>query len=134
VLVATIGPPARAEIDAVQVTKAIDRGIAYLKREQSPRGDWMDRTGQPGGVTALCTPALLTAGVTPNDPAIQKALENVRKIPAKATYAVSLQTMVLCAAEPNKDLNLILRNAKWLEETQIKRGERNGSWSYPGAM
>ena len=39
--------------------------------------------------------------------------------------------MVFCAAEPKQDLILIRRNAKWLEEQQIKDGSRAGMWSYP---
>ena len=46
-------------IDAAQVLAAIDRGVAYLKREQSPRGRWNEMAGYDGGVTALCTLALL---------------------------------------------------------------------------
>ena len=48
------------------------------------------------------------------------------------TYPVSLQTMVLCMAEPEKDFITIRNNAHWLEETQIKEGPRRGAWSYPG--
>ncbi|HVT30899.1 MAG TPA: DUF4159 domain-containing protein, partial [Lacipirellulaceae bacterium] len=48
------------------------------------------------------------------------------------TYTVSLQTMVLCAAEPKRDMLLIRRNAQWLEAHQIKDGPRKGAWSYPG--
>ena len=54
---------------------AIDRGIAYLKREQSPRGNWGEMAGYTGGVTALCTLALLNAGVPADDPTIVKALD-----------------------------------------------------------
>ncbi len=40
--------------------------------------------------------------------------------------------MVLAAAEPKKDMLLIGRNVRWLEQHQIKEGERKGAWSYPG--
>jgi hypothetical protein len=85
-----------------------------------------------GGVTALCTLALLNSGIEPDDPAVQKALTILRGVKPKWTYAVALQTMVFCAAEPERDLVLIRRNANWLEETQIRKGDRNGSWAYPG--
>ena len=52
---------ADGSIDAAQVLAAIDRGVAYLKREQLPRGRWNEMTGYDGGVTALCTLALLNA-------------------------------------------------------------------------
>ena len=122
------GPTSRAE----QVARAIDRGVAYLKRQQNADGTWPDQPAYTGGVTALCTLALLNAGVPPDDEAMQKALAlSARAASPTQTYVVSLQTMVFCAAEPEKDLLLIRRNVKWLEDTQITTGDRKGAWSYP---
>jgi hypothetical protein len=120
------------DIDADQVRQSIDRGVAYLKRMQHGDGTWPDHAGQVGGVTALCTLALINCGVPIDDEAIQRSLRYLRTLPPKMTYVTSLQTMVLCLAEPQKDLLLIQRNAKWFEETQIKEGPRRGSWAYPG--
>jgi Domain of unknown function (DUF4159) len=124
--------PANRPIDAAQVLSTIERGVAYLKREQLPRGRWNEMTGYDGGVTALCTLALLNAGVGVDDPTVKNALEYLRGLELDKTYTVSLQTMVLAAAEPKKDMALIGRNVRWLEEHQIKDGPRKGSWSYPG--
>jgi len=135
-LVATVvrvPQPAGAEIDQRQVVRAIERGVAYLKREQSPRGLWADSTPYPGGVTALSTLALLNAGVPADDPLIEKALAALRRIQPKKTYTVALQTMVFCTARPKQDFPLIQRNVKWLEQTQIRDGQRSGAWSYPRA-
>jgi hypothetical protein len=120
------------DIDADQVRQSIERGVAYLKRMQHLDGSWPDFGGQSGGVTALCTLALINCGVPIDDEAIQRSLRYLRTLPPKMTYVTSLQTMVLCLAEPQKDLLLIQRNAKRLEETQIKEGLRRGSWAYPG--
>lgn len=120
------------DIDPQAVREAIDRGIAYLKREQSRDGTWSDWTGQPGGVTALCTLALLNAGVPVEDPSMQRALTYLRKLPPEKTYATALQTMVLCEADPKADLLLIDRNAKWLVGKQVRNGPNAGGWSYPG--
>src|SRR3990172_7780122 len=106
--------PAAGPIDAAQVLDAIDRGTAYLKREQSPRGNWSEMAGYTGGVTALATLALLNAGVPADDPAIVRALEYLRGLKLEKTYVVSLQTMVFAAAEPKKDMLLIDRNVRWL--------------------
>lgn len=119
-------------LDAAQVIGAIDRAKAYLKREQNPRGQWDDMSSYEAGVTSLCTLALLSAGVEPTDPTVSKALGYLRSIELEKTYTVSLQTMVLCAAEPKKDLVQIQRNVDWLERHQNKDGGRSGSWSYPG--
>jgi hypothetical protein len=119
------------DIDADQVRQSIERGVAYLKRSQD-HGIWPDHGGQIGGVTALCTLALINCGVPIEDEVIQHSLTYLRTLKPSTTYATSLQTMVFCLAEPQKDLLAIQRNAKWLEETQIQDGPRRGSWAYPG--
>lgn len=126
-------PAAAADLDPEQVRTAIDRGVEFLKRQQGPDGSWPDRPGFPGAVTALCTLALLQSGMPVEDPVIQRALTYLRhpSLKPERTYAVALQTMALAAAEPQKDLPLLRRNVKWLEENQIREGRR-GAWSYPG--
>ena len=129
---ATVVPPVRGQITAEQVRQSIERGVAYLKSQQNKtQGSWVDQPGYPGGVSALCTLALLNCGVPLDDPAIQKALEYVRqpKAPLR-TYSVSLQTMVLCLAEPERDRVQIRENVAWLQQTQINAGNHNGSWWY----
>lgn len=127
--------PARGaaqDLTADQVRLAIDRGIAFLSRQQKPNGGWDEYQLQQGGVTALCTLALLNAGVESDDDRIQRALRYLREIEPQHTYAASLQTMVFCAAEPRKDLLLIQRNVNWLEQTQVKGDVNKGGWHYPG--
>lgn len=124
--------PALADISPEQVRTAIDRAVAYLERAQNPAGTWSDHPAYSGGITALCTLALLNAGVPADDEHIQKSLRFLRNQPPSQTYVASLQVMVFCAAEPKKDLLHIRRCAKWLEDTQITTGDRKGAWSYPG--
>ncbi len=124
------------EITADQVRDAIKRGVDYLKHTQNQNGTWPDYINNPGGVTSLCTLALLTAGEPIDSEPMQRALQQVRGIQPEKTYVVSLQTMVLCMAEPKKDLLLIRRNVQWLEEAQIKNGpaDKVGTWSYTNEM
>ncbi len=134
---ATIGgseTPARADVTAEQVREAIDRAVAYLKRQQKPNGSFHPPyEGQRGGVTALCTLALLNAGVEPDEEHVRRALDYLEKIRPEKTYVVSLQTMVFAKADPQRYRSLIARNVAWLESTQIKQGNgRLGAWSYPG--
>jgi len=124
----------RADIDAEQVRLALDRGIAYLKQQQQFDGTWPDHVGMPGGITSLCTLALLTAGVPTDDPKVEKALTYLRKLKPTMTYSVSLQTMVLCAAEPKRDLLTIRRNVDWLEDRQLVAGDKKGAWGYSGSL
>ena len=121
----------QADIGAQEVRDSIDRAAGYLLREQMADGTWPDHPGQPGAMTSLCVLALLNAGVEPADPRVQKALVALRSLPPAMTYATALQTMALCAAEPKKDLLLIRRNAKWLEDKQVRSGDGAGSWAYP---
>jgi len=134
-LIASIVPRAGAAISREEVDEAIKRGVAYLQREQSARGAWPERHSYPNATTCLCALAMLSAGVPTDDASIQKALSYIRKVDldqSSKTYTVSLQTMVLCNAEPEKDFLLISKNIRWLEQTQLKAGVGNGSWSYPG--
>ena len=121
---------ARAEIDAEQVRRAIQRGIDYLKREQAKDGSWSDQPGLPGGISGLCTLALLTAGEPLTDPSMRAAVDHMRKVRVKMTYSVALQTMVLCNAEPLKDLLLIRDNVHLLETNQLTAGDKKGAWGY----
>ncbi|NOZ41489.1 MAG: DUF4159 domain-containing protein [Planctomycetes bacterium] len=121
--------PARP-LTAEQVRKSIEGGIKFLLAEQDKKnGSWNDMSDYPGGVTALCTLALLNSGVEPTDPQIQSALKFLRKFGLNKnpkTYSVALQTMVFCAAEPRRDLVQIQNNVNWLESIQ----QPGGQWSY----
>ncbi|MCA9267186.1 MAG: DUF4159 domain-containing protein [Planctomycetales bacterium] len=128
------------DITAEEVRAAIERGAAYLKSKQNKvDGSWAEHPGQPGGMTALCTLALLNAGVKPDDEAIQKALNFLRLIEKpKMTYSTALATMAFVAADPspaNKDKALIRRNADYLASIQITAVEdgpdsKKGTWAY----
>jgi len=124
------------KITPEQVRTAIDKGVAYLKRQQRDDGSWPDWSVPvagvyyPGGVTALSTLALLNAGVPPDDPAMRRALIYLRKLKPEKTYVVSLQTMVFCQATPTFDKDLIRRNVQWLVSRQVSAGPNKGAWSY----
>ncbi|MBS0209160.1 MAG: DUF4159 domain-containing protein [Planctomycetes bacterium] len=130
-VIATTGRSARADIDAERVRKAIELGTTKLLAMQDQRsGTWQEHPGLPGGVTALCTLSLITAGVSVHDPQVQKSLTLLRSLRPRMTYTCSLQTLVLCAAEPQKDLLRIRENVQWLESQQIRENEKKGAWGY----
>jgi hypothetical protein len=132
---ATIGgavAPARADVSAEQVREAIDRAVAFVKRQQQTDGSFAPRYGNyRGGVTALCTLALLNAGVEPDEEPVRRALGYLEKIRPEKTYVVSLQTMVFAKADAERYGPQIARNVAWLEKTQITQGNTIGSWTYP---
>lgn len=122
---------ARADLSPDEVRASIDRAVAYLQKEQGNNGIWPEHPGYVGGITALCTLALLNAGVDVRDEKMQKSLVYLRNLTPTQTYVVSLEIMVFCAAEPKKDRLVIRRLAKWLEDNQITNGDGVGGWSYP---
>lgn len=133
---ATVGglaAPVRADVTAEQVRQAIDRAIKYLKLQQKADGSFQPGYEQQrGGVTALCTLALLNAGVEADDEQVRRALDYLETIRPEKTYVVSLQIMVFAKASPERYRNEIARRVAWLEKTQITQDETRGSWSYPG--
>jgi hypothetical protein len=126
---------ARAEVTAEEVHDALYRGVEFLLEQQRDDGSWGDcvehkRNSYPGGVTSLCTLALLSSGASPSEDEVQRSLKILRKIKPSTTYATSLQTMVFARAEPKKDRLLIERNVKWLESVQHLQGHCAGAWGY----
>lgn len=123
-----------AQVTPEKVNAAVDKGVDFLFSRQEADGHWPDLTGFRGGVPALCTLALLNAGVEIDDPKMEKALENLRRLAVSGevdkTYCVSLFASVFAAADPARD-RLILENAvNWLEDAQMQGGQRIGSWAY----
>lgn len=128
----TFAAAARAEVGPDEVRDAIRRGTGFLKSQQDKgRGGWSERAGQPGGVSALCTLALIESGEPLDSPSMQKALAYLRGLgePA-ATYTTALRVMVFCAAGTAQDMPLIRQGARWLEGAQITGAGRGGAWTY----
>ncbi len=115
-----------AEVTGKDVELAIDRAVQFLKRQQNDDGTWAEFTGYESGTTALCTLALLSAGVEPTDPKVARSLEYLRNAPLDRTYSVALQTMALCVVKQKSDIGLIRERVRWLERAQ----RPTGMWGY----
>jgi hypothetical protein len=119
------------DITAADVNESIRQGIDYLKKIQQADGSWTEYEGQPGGMTALCTLALLNCGLGKDDPAVSKALAYLESLPnPKAVYAASLRIMVFAAADPKAYKVKIDELANWLIGVQVTSDETKGGWSY----
>ena len=119
-------------ITAQQVQNSIDACISYLKQRQSKSGKWPGNEMYGSGQSSLVLLALLNAGVPLDAPVVQSGLKYLRSVTPKKTYEVALQTMVYCAAEPNRDIAEIQRNVQWLVKVQKMpaSGGNVGSWGY----
>jgi hypothetical protein len=131
--------PAHGAVTREEVERAIHDGVHFLKQQQRADGSWPDADSEAHtGTTSLATLALLTAGEPISETHVAQALEFLRNFgpdQLKSTYAVSLQTMVFAAADPDRDQLKIAANVRWLQDAQIKVGERvnwPGSWTYSG--
>lgn len=120
------------------VLRAIEGGVDYLCSTQNLNGSWEGFPGYEPGGTALVLLALLSSGVTPDNPIITKGMEYLRRFPNQSeqwqTYPISLQTMVLCqAGTTQEDRALVERNVKWLVDRQFRTNNAyRGGWSYTG--
>jgi hypothetical protein len=127
------------DIDAKAVNLAIDRAVGFLVSTQDKETRvWQDHHGQPGGLTALCTLAILNSGVPATDERVRPALDYLcaRGKPTMV-YASSLTIMALSAAYPTAKAEKralfatkIREHALWLQAVQISDGERKGGWRY----
>jgi RNA polymerase sigma factor (sigma-70 family) len=120
-----------------QVARAIRQAVQFLIARQRPDGSWNDVDKESiTGTTSLVTLALMAAGEKPDSLVVRKALGYLRGFgpdDLKSTYAISLQTQVFAAAEPERDRAWIAANVAWLERAQIPAGKPPlwpGSWTY----
>ncbi len=77
-----------------QITRAINMSIEALKRTQAFDGSWPYGANHLAGSTSICALALLSSGVKPDDPCINKAFEFLYKTEIKNIYDASLVCMV----------------------------------------
>lgn len=139
---------ASRRIDPARVQEAIDAGVRYLQQAQNRDGSWDPAPGtlgedpiahaNYGALTALATLTLLSAGETPRDPRIGRALEFLRGQEMRGTYARSLRARVW----PLLGADRLIResaagDAKWLLESVSTRNDASrgfyGYWWDPVA-
>lgn len=120
-------PPPEAEI-----AQAIARGVAFLKEEQRPGGEWVYQFNMQHtlGITALAGLALMENGVPTTDRSIGKASEVVLSLSRRSdqTYDLSLAILFLARlqkGQPGSHDALIQRLAQ-----RLVAGEANGMWTY----
>ena len=124
------------DLDPREVNDLIDRAAGFIKSKQNKDGSWGTNGDQIVGYTALNAMALLSSGTLPQEQSIQRALAFLRQNPLEKiggnwrVYCISLQTMVYCLADPERDKLLIRKNIDWLQSIQVKNGDNQGGWGY----
>ena len=133
VFLLTQSPGARADITAAQVNKSIADAVEYLESQQQPNGGWTEHGSDPGGgLSALCTLALLNSGRTPEDKSVKNALAYLERLRAPdRIYSVSIMLMAFAQADPKKYALKITSLARWIEAKQVTRDDNyKGGWRY----
>jgi len=135
-----------AKASAQQHQKSVDSAINYLlTKGQADDGSFSNQTG--GGVTAICTTALLRNGRSPNDPAVARALKYLEGLAredggiyAENSTVKNYETAlaIVCLKEANsggKYDKLIAKADKFVKGIQWDEGEgqTKSSFNYGGA-
>ncbi len=113
----------------LEINRAIDRGTAYLLKEQDLDGSWSgQRDHYPVGCTALVAYALVKSGLSPDHQAVRRALAYIDAHPPEKTYEAGC--VLMCYAALGDELNYRERALDVLEKLldwQI------ADWGYPGS-
>lgn len=134
--------PRRSDDFEDKVSKAIDKGVAYLRTIQiKPPTDHAGAFGPYGqhyaGSTALALLTLAACDVSRNDPAITEGLRYLLENPPKKTYGRALALMALDKIYVQKDgtqhrmLPDVRDFAVETLEALLKSANAPGTWGYP---
>jgi hypothetical protein len=119
---------AQRDIGQDAINRAVDRGIDYLLGQQLIDGSWQQHQEQyRNGGTALAVFTLLSSGIDPSHPAIQRGLAYLKVAPSEDTYSISCELMALAAMDDESLLPWIEERADDLISWQF----HNGGWAYP---
>ena len=114
----------------MRVTRAVERGVAFLRTQQGADGSFPGQWAKeyPVGHTALALYALAKSQVDPTEPGMRKATELVRARPLATTYETAVSILAFDAlADPALD-DWIRVAARWLEQ---RSDLKTGLSSYP---
>jgi endoglucanase Acf2 len=129
---------------AAQVDEAVKKAIDNLYAEQK-NGHWevvdapktgpgqhdSPEGGQYGGLTAVATYALLSAGEKHNDPRLTPAIDFLRKAKLRGIYAISMRAQVWPLLPPSREnKDAAKRDYDLLIAGMKNKGDAKGQWFY----
>lgn len=114
------------EVDQVKVDKAIEQGIAYLKKNNTAHLNKFNHVNIQMSHRELVLLTYAHADVSENDPAFKELFEVMLSDKLESTYCVSLQAMVLEEVQRVKYQNRIWQCAQFLVDNQNPQGY----WGY----
>ncbi|MBI5725485.1 MAG: DUF4159 domain-containing protein [Planctomycetes bacterium] len=142
-------PPAVVEFTSTNIEKAIEKGAAWLLKQQQADGSWPEFIVNPEnksrpvktmktGPTALAIYALIASGMSAKEEKIQKALDWLVKndvVPAEDAPDWTYNKAFCCLAYYAADKQLKLKEKKYQKqlESDVKTlytCQKNGKYSY----
>ncbi len=114
------------EVDQQKVDKAIESGIANLKKNNSAHLKPFAHVNRQMQHCELVLFTYVHADVPDNDPAFKELFDDMMKRKLEATYCVSLQAMILEEVQRVKYQNRIWQCAQFLVDNQSQQG----FWGY----
>src|SRR5688500_5197227 len=138
---------ASADVTPKQVDDALKKSKEWIYAQQKD-GNWekvpardasvkshADVAGaQWGGLTALCTYALLAAGESPQDERLAKSIEFLKKAEMIGVYAVAMRAQVwLHLPSTGEVRGLMYKDAQALRAMAREQGEARGMYDYTAA-
>ncbi len=143
---AVLAVPARAAdevgVPSREIRPVVEKGYAFLKKDQKPDGSFGDRPEQAPGITALVVAALLHNGYGPDDPVVAGGLKYLEGQVQKdggiynrglANYVTSVAIMALSDANQGGKYDTVIKNAtKFLKGLQNVTDEKDAKYGGVG--
>ncbi|MFT5198941.1 MAG: hypothetical protein ACI87O_001601 [Planctomycetota bacterium] len=118
------GPVPQKAIDA-----AIDRGMAFLVKEQDMDGSWrFDSPTHRAGITGFCVYTLLKGGLSKNHQAVQRGLRFLDVVEAATTYEAACMVLAYSEADGQH------YQARMQDLTDQLVDWNEGAWAYPTSV
>lgn len=122
-----VAAPCAAGLDQARLNQAIDKAQRLLLTRLAQEKDLGQAGGtQYGGATGLWTYALLSAGVTPEEPALARAIDWLKKAKLTGTYAVAMRACAFSLLKDPQSLAVLREDVTWL----LQAGGDDAAYSY----